>query len=331
MNRRDLLRAGLCGASAALVGGSARSVHGANAQGQAAAEPGQEGVPVQKRVCLFTDHLAGFGYDEVARMLADLGVAGPDLTVRPGGLVSPDKVEEELPKAVAAFAARGLSVPMITTALTSADDPAARPTLSAMRRLGIRYYKLGYYHYEDLAEWGSRLEATGRSIGGLCELGREADVTAGLHNHAGPTVGGAVWDSWQILEPLDAERVGFYFDPAQATIEGGVHAWKLNFQRVSSRVVMVAIKDFVWEKTSDGWRPRWCPLGEGMVRWGEFFGMLAESSFAGPMSLHIEYEPGGSSRAERFERSLAAAERDLAFLRKQLDAAFGPAASGTPP
>src|SRR5688500_5760633 len=136
---------------------------------------------------------------------------------------------------------RGLSVPMVTTALTSADDPAARPTLAAMSRLGIRYYKLGYYEYDDPAAWERRIEETRRAVAGLVELGRPHGVTAGFHNHAGATVGGALWDAYEVLAPLDPERVGFYFDPSHATIEGGGHAWKLNFRRAAPRLAMVAV------------------------------------------------------------------------------------------
>lgn len=85
---------------------------------------------------------------------------------------------------------------------------------------------------------------------------------------------------------------------------------------------MVALKDYVWEKTSTGWRTRWCPLGEGMVDWTEFFRLLTRFPFAGPLSVHIEYNPGGSTRPERIDNSLAAAERDLKFLRRHLDLAF---------
>jgi sugar phosphate isomerase/epimerase len=55
-----------------------------------------------------------------------------------------------------------------------------------------------------------------------------------------------------------------------------------------------------------------------MVRWGEFFDLLAKIPFTGPISLHIEYDPGGTTNAARFENSLTAAERDLRFLRKHL-------------
>ncbi|HUG91240.1 MAG TPA: sugar phosphate isomerase/epimerase family protein [Planctomycetaceae bacterium] len=325
MQRRSFLKAGL--GCVGLGGAAFRHVQAHDDEPRAPGEPDR--VPIQKRICLFTDHLDDFdyGFDEVAKMLRELGVAGPDLTVRPGGLVAPERVADDLPKAVAAFREQGLSVPMISTGLTSAEDPAARPTLTTMARLGIGYYKLGYYAYEDPGGWQARLAVVRREVDGLAQLGRPLGVRAGFHNHAGPFVGGALWDSWNVLQPMDSRAVGFYFDPAQATIEGGKHAWKLNFQRIAPRLVMVAIKDFVWEEVDGRWQTRWCPLGEGMVDWTAFFGLLAAVPFDGPVSLHIEYDPGGANRAARFENSLAAADRDLKFLRQHLDAALAPAQS----
>jgi sugar phosphate isomerase/epimerase len=273
------------------------------------------------RICLFTDHLDDFGYSyaDVARMLKELKIAGPDLTVRSGGLVLPERVAEDLPKAVAAFRDAGLTVPMISTGLTSAGDPSAAATLSTAGKLGIRYFKLGYYGYDDVTRWQARLQATRKELESLLAIGRRAGMVAGFHNHSGASVGGALWDSWELLSGLDAEAIGFYFDPAQATIEGGNHAWKLGLARLAPRLVMVAIKDFVWEQSGGEWRTRWVPLGQGMVRWGEFFAMLRKIPFDGPISLHIEYDPGGGSKTARFDNSLAAAERDLKFLRKQLE------------
>lgn len=313
MQRRNFLTTGLAAAATFF---SQRST---DALADEPAKPVPPSVPVEERICLFTDHLDDFGYSyaEVASMLRQLKIAGPDLTVRPGGLVPPDRTSEELPKAAAAFRDQGLAIPMITTSLTSASDPIARNVLSSMSQLGIRYYKLGYYHYHDLAHWESDLEAHRKDLAGLVELGRKAGVTAGFHNHAGG-VGGACWDAWELIRPLDPAGVGFFFDPAHASIEGAKQAWKLNFQRISSRLTMVAIKDYVWEKTANGWQTRWCPLGEGMVNWSEFFALLAKVSFPGPISVHIEYDPGGSTRVERLDNSLAAAQRDIAFVRTHL-------------
>lgn len=315
MQRRDLLIAATASAAVGLLSGSER-----RSQGE---EPTQLKIkPIGERICLFTDHLddSGFSYAEVASMLAPLKIVGPDLTVRGGGVVPPEKVAEELPKAYAAFRDQGMSIPMLTTNLTSARDPAAEPMVTTMAKLGIGYFKLGYYHYHELRHWEGEIEANRRDLAGLLELSQKAGLTAGLHNHAGATIGGALWDAWELLRPLDPAAVGFYFDPAHATLEGAKYAWKLNLQRISSRLKMVALKDFVWEKGAKGWQTRWCPLGEGMVDWTEFFQLLAKIPFAGPVSVHIEYDPGGRTRMEKIDNSLAAAERDIAFVRKHLAA-----------
>lgn len=326
MNRRYFLRNSAAG-TALLIGGTASSAHEVRKSSE-----DRRSSSLQDRICLFTDHLDDFGYSfaEVAAMLKELGVAGPDLTVRPGGLVAPARVADDLPRAAAAFAAEGLSIPMISTGLLSGADPAAAATLETMGKLNIKYYKPGYYHYGELADWHTQLDATGAALRTLVELGRRHGVQAGFHNHAGSVVGGALWDSWEIIEPLDSRWIGFYFDPAQATIEGGQHAWKLGFQRLSRRLKMVAIKDFVWQKVDGKWRTRWCPLGEGMVDWPAFFQLLAAAPFDGPISLHIEYDPGGDTREARYQKSLAAAQRDLGFLRKHLELASATADAPPP-
>lgn len=275
---------------------------------------------LKQRVCLFTDHLAGFTYEEVGRMLKDLGVSGPDLTVRRGGLVAPEKVSADLPRAVEAFRKFGLSVPMITTTITSGDDPQAKAVAETASAQGIRYYKLGYYKYEELARWRESIESTRGSLRRIAAMNKRLNLRAGMHNHAGESVGCSLWDSWEAMQGIDAERVGFYFDPAQATIEGGKTGWQLNFHRIKPRLFMVALKDFVWEKSDKGWRTRWVPLGEGMVDWAKVFPLIRETPFAGPISLHIEYDPGGKTKSERYDRSFAAAARDLRFVNQYLGA-----------
>jgi L-ribulose-5-phosphate 3-epimerase len=301
MRRRDFMKATVAAAPLALL--------------QPAPTP-------EARICLFTDHLAGLDYQEVATMLRQVGLTGVDLTVRAGGLVRPERVAEDLPRAAAVFKANGLSIPMITTGITSLSDPLARVVLTTAARLAIGYYKLGYYRYENLGAWQATLASTQKELKRLVDLGRRLGIQAGFHNHSGPFVGGALWDSWQILQDLDSKWIGFYFDPGQATIEGGNNAWNLGFRRVRERLKMIAIKDFIWEKSGGEWRTRWVPLGEGMVRWPDFFKILKQISFQGPISLHIEYDPGGSTKAARFENSLAAAARDLQFLKQQLRAAY---------
>jgi sugar phosphate isomerase/epimerase len=272
--------------------------------------------PLSERICLFTDHLGGFDLKEVAAMLRQLKVTGPDLTVRKGGLVNPDNAAQELPRAMEIFQQAGLTIPMMTTGIVSASDPVTRRLLETAARLGIGFYKLGYFRYPDMSRWRETLDATGRELIALGKLGREIGIQAGLHNHAG-TIGGAVWDGWEILQPVD-QSVGMFFDPAHASIEGGGNAWELNFRRVSGRLKMIAVKDYVWEKTADGWRSKWVPLGQGMVPWRKVFPLLRAARWPGPVTLHIEYKPGGNTKSEQYDRSVEAAARDLAFLRKGL-------------
>jgi sugar phosphate isomerase/epimerase len=290
--------------------------------GLAASAVGAARMPasILDRICLFTDHLSGFDYNEVARMLQQLRVSGPDLTVRPGGLVKPERVQEDLPKAAAIFKQYGLAIPMITTAITSVGE--GRPILSSAAQLGIQYYKLGYFPYTDMNQWEKTRQSTRESLAHLTELGRQLKIQAGFHNHSGPIVGGTIWDALELVGPLDSHAIGLYFDPSHATIEGGKNGWNFSLRKAAERLKMVAIKDFIWEKAGGEWKTKWVPLGQGMVPFEQFFKILATMRFPGPISLHIEYDPGGSTKPARFENSLAAARRDLRFLREHLERAY---------
>jgi sugar phosphate isomerase/epimerase len=63
-------------------------------------------------------------------------------------------------------------------------------------------------------------------------------------------------------------------------------------------------------------------MGEGMVDWKRFFGMLAKTRFNGPVSLHVEYEVAGATPAAEQENMLAAVTRDLAFIKARLAEAY---------
>jgi len=319
MHRRDLLKVGLGASLAALAPTPVRSL-----DADSSPKPPDFLADLPQRLCVFTDHVddLGFSYVEVAKQYGTLGY-GPDLTVRGGGVVPPERVVEELPKAVDAFRDAGVPVPMISTSINDLADPLARPTLETMHRLGIRYYKLGYMHYHDVAKWESELSAAAAQLAKLGAVGQEFDVTAGIHNHSGASIGGPLWDVPLLLDEVNSPAICSYFDPAHGTLEGANFGWKIGFQRLIGRIGMLAVKDFVWEKSDGGWRSRWCPLGEGLVKWPEFFDMLAKTDFRGPISVHIEYPIPGSTPAERFDNCLAAAQRDTSYVVAQLQRAYG--------
>lgn len=295
MTRRTLLQAGLAAGSTATGKADLRS----------------------REIALFTDHLAGFTWEEVARMFRDLKVAGPDLTVRSGGLVKPERVREDLPRAVAVFREHGLKVPMITTEILRADDNS-RTLLETAAKSGIGYYRLGYPRYKDVTRYQESIAGAHEGWAGLADLGRKLKIRAAVHNHGGDAVGCVVWDALQAMHGIDHDHLGMQFDPAHASIEGAKMGWQIQLQLAKPRMFILAIKDYIWEKTEKGWRTRWVPLGEGMVPWPEVFAAMRNATFPGPISLHIEYPIGGSGKTEQYDRSMRAAEHDLGFLRKHL-------------
>lgn len=274
-------------------------------------------------LCLFTKHLPHLGYRDLARTLRDLGVSGADLTTRPRGHVLPEHVERDLPLAHEALASEGVALPMITTGLLSRRDPAARPTLYTAGRLGVPYFKLGYYRYRGFDDMDGYLARVKAEVESLAAVAGHAGITGGFHNHSGTYVGSALWDHWWVLRDTDPRQVGFYFDPCHATIEGGSAGWEIGFHRLKDRLKMVACKDFYWEKTAGKWKARMCPLGEGMVDYPKFFRALAAGGFSGPISLHVEYPIEAATQAQRIEKEMAAIERDFQRLTAFRDAAFG--------
>jgi sugar phosphate isomerase/epimerase len=296
----------------------ASAVAAAGSKAIAAEKEGEKKKPAGRPgpICLFSKHLPKMKPGPMAKAVKALGFGGIDLTVRPGGHVDPKVVEQQLPPAIEAIRAEGLLVPLVTTELLDAKDPTARPILTTAGKLGVPLFKPGYYKYayKDVAR---ELREAGAALRGLCELGRRAKVQLGFHNH-GDCLGGAIWDAVKIVEPLDARWAGYYFDTRHAFAEGGQSAWKLSSHVVGPRVKAVSVKDFHWEKTAKGWTIRKVPLGQGMVDVAGIFGILAQHGFAGPISLHLEYEIEGGEDAV-----LKAAERDLAVLDKKLAEVYG--------
>jgi len=263
---------------------------------------------------IFSKHLAELEWGDLGKAVREAGFDGVDLTVRPGGHVAPARVTEDLPRAVAAIRDAGSSVVMLTTGLTQPQDPAARATLEAARATGVSRLKAGYYRYA-FADARRELAAATTSFHALVAMAAQAGVMLAYHNHSGDYVGAPMWDVLRMLEGQPAEATGFYFDVRHATVEGGLGGWRAGVQMAAPHLRMLAIKDFYWEKGPNGrWRVVDCPVGEGMVDWKAFGAELRKASFSGPMSLHVEYDPGGRTPVEKTERMLAASMKDRSRL-----------------
>jgi sugar phosphate isomerase/epimerase len=274
------------------------------------------------KVAIFSKHLQFLRGEELAAGAAGIGFDGVDLTVRKGGHVEPENVRRDLPVLAASIRKRGLEVPMITTDIVDTETPHAEGIVRVMADLGIRYYRWGSFKYTAGEPYPAQLERIKPRIARLAALNARHKVCAIYHTHSGrDLVGAPIWDLYILLKDFDPQSVAVNYDVAHATIEGGFGGWIDSFRITGPRLGGVAVKDFIWAPDAKGnWRPEWKPLGQGMVRLPEFFGMVAKSGFSGPLQLHVEYPLGGAESGKTAititrEQVFAAIKRDLSQLR----------------
>jgi sugar phosphate isomerase/epimerase len=280
-------------------------------------------APGSPKICIFSKHLQWLDVADAARLAADIGFDGIDLTVRKGGHIDPARAAEDLPRAVETIRKTGLEVPMVTTDIVTAQSEHAGEILRTISSLGIRAYRWGGFRLDPSRSIPDQLEAARGPVRDLAALNRSHGVCAMYHIHSGAgLLGASIWDLYLVLKGFDPDAVAVNFDIAHATIEGGLAGWRNSASLIAPFTRGIALKDFYWEKGADGvWRPRWCAIGEGMVNFAEYFRALG-ARFRGPIQLHLEYrEMGGAEDGKRslsisrdqFRRN---AERDLKRIRE---------------
>jgi hypothetical protein len=120
---------------------------------------------------------------------------------------------------------------MVTTDIVDAQSPNARDVLSVLSNLGIRYYRWGGFKYVDDAPIEQQLEGFRQRSAKLSALNAEYDTCAMYHTHSGvDLVGAPVWDIYEVLKGLDANRVSLNYDIGHATVEGGLGGWIDSFR-----------------------------------------------------------------------------------------------------
>jgi len=277
----DISRRGFLGGS---VGAGALWALGA--RGAAAIDSLAAAGEASPPVVVFTKHLQFLEYAELAVTAKGLGVDGLDLTVRKGGHVLPERVAEDLPRAVGLIQAQGLTVPMITTELKSGGDAYARDILKQASALGIRYFRIGGHVYEKGVEPMVTLDKVTEDLKSLAALAEEYDMVAGYHNHSGRGyVGAPLWDLREVYERVGSEHLGSNLDFGHTTVEGALGDWEITTRVMARYTKMVAVKDFRWTEN----KPEWLALGKGVVKTEDMLRMVLKRGFRGPISVHHEY------------------------------------------
>jgi L-ribulose-5-phosphate 3-epimerase len=314
MNRREAMTT---------LGGAILAARNANAQAAAEKDGGPKngiasGSRTSPMICAFSQNLIKVPYPQLGLIAQQIGYEGVDLTVMDNGHVNPRITNVDLVRAFESIRGATLEVPMITTTITSPNEPTAYPILAITGHTQVHLYRLGFWPYSTAAgaapDIQRRLTQVRADLNGLLALGRNYQMVAMFPNKAGAYVGEAVWDAQLILGDLDPQLIGYYFDPSQAMAEGAVGGWEIALRLVLPRLKAVAVQDFNWMKSGGAMKMQMCPMGEGVVDWSAFFRILAEAHFTGPISIHQEYAA---------QDELAAMGKDLEFVRKHVKQAWG--------
>jgi sugar phosphate isomerase/epimerase len=276
----------------------------------AAAEPVSAAQP---KVSLFTKHLVGLPFAQLADVVAEIGVDGVEAPVRPGGHVEPARVEEDLPRLVETLRRRGLAITMLTTGIN--EVTAATRTeaiLRTARALGIPRFRMNWYAYDGRRSPWAQLDEIRPKLRDLVQLAREIGIQPCYQNHSGAKyVGAGVWDMAMLMREHANTDLAWAFDIMHATIEGST-SWPTEFDLVRDRLGMAYFKNFAWE--GKGHRPT--TLADGVVG-RPYVERLKRSGFAGPVCLHVEYLPENTPKDTAYlKQAVATSRADLATLRE---------------
>ncbi len=287
------------------------------------------------RYVMFSKHLQPLPLREMGQAIARLGLGGVELTVRPGGHVRPERVDEDLPRAVEELRQLGLEIPALAVAIHRRDEPHAAAVCRAAGRVGATVLRTASRRYAPFGTIRDQIAAARAEARHLESLGREYGVRLCIHCHSGDWLSAQGGVLATVIEETEPRFVGVSLDLGHLTVEGGDAGWRQSIDLLQDRVGIVAAKSFGWFPVPDPitggtrWPARVVPLAEGSAQWREAFRLLRQLGWDADgralVSLHSEYQGVNSWRDLTIPELLDQTGRDLAWLRQQAaDAAPDP-------
>jgi sugar phosphate isomerase/epimerase len=267
---------------------------------------------------LFTDNLASLKIRDVCTGAKHAGFEGVDLTLRPGGHVLPENAEVGLSDAKRIADDVGVSIPMVSTAVTDADSPHAEAVFASAAHYGARHVKLGYWPYHPFGTLAKQVDQTIARLQRLVKLGEKYNVLPCVHCHSGAMVVNCGMMQYLVLRDFKPGQVGAYVDPMHMTAEGGVDGWEMGLDLVAPWLALVGMKNFRWKEIERGpkgqarFKTQYVPLPDGQAPLPQFVERLKQLKYDGIVSFHSEYHE--LKPAELLEQS----RKDLAYFKTLL-------------
>ncbi len=187
-----------------------------------------------------------------------------------------------------------------------------------MDRAQVRLLKLGYFRFDPATmDYWAEVDRIRTAFGRWEELGRRYNVRICYHTHSQRMMGLNCASLMHLLEGFDPQAIGAYIDPGHMAVEGEEFA--VGVAMVRRYLSIVSLKDVWVGRTAQGDHGakaiRWVPAGEGVVDWSAVFAELVQVRFAGPLTIHCEFEVAPHAFDETFAR-------EVGFFRRMRDAAL---------
>ncbi|MEP7258173.1 MAG: TIM barrel protein [Flavitalea sp.] len=265
------------------------------------------------KINIFSKNLHFLNYKDMAEAAAEMGFDGIDLTVRPFGHVLPERVEDDLPKAVEAIRKVGFSPLLMATEVGDPDNSVDVKLLTVASRLGFKHYRTTHYPYPETSTITEAVSLLAEKLKKLSLLNKELKIAGHYQNHSGLLAGANVWELNELVKESDHQYMGVQYDIHHAVAEGGL-CWPNGLRLIQPRIGSINIKDFIWKQKNGVWKITDVPAGEGMVDFKSYFKLLKKYQVDVPVSLHFEYPLGG---VENGEGKITMDKRDIFTAMKR--------------
>ena len=288
------------------------------------------------QIVLNSKFFSGLSVPELGDKALELEYDGIDVCVRPGHPVHAGNAAAELPKAVAAWAGKGISCPLATAATDFVDPgaPGAESLYAACSEAGVPRLKIGFWRFSPGSDYWQAVDAARRNLEGFARLSEKHGVQTCYQVHSGACIGSNCAGLMHLIRGFDPRLVGAYPDLGHLALDG--EDWGMGLAMVRDHLSVVGVKDAMYRREPERrppWNPCFVKVGEGCVDWNRCLGILSGFGFEGPLTVHTEYRFDEAiirqvGWAESSPPNLEEwARADAAYLRKAL-AALRLAAAG---
>ena len=300
LSRRDFVRT--AGAAVATAGVSLPALH-------SWASPAKAASPI----VIFSKvyQALKLTFAQAAEVTAEAGIDGVDCPVRPGGEILPENATKDLPRYLEALRSRGLTMPLLTTAITDVESPHTEDILRAAKAAGVQYYRLGFIPRAGDAP--EQIKSVREKLTPLAALNKKIGIGALIQNHspAGKSfLGGDLTEMEALLDGFDPAQIGLAFDIGHAWVVHGPH-WRTHFDKLKPYFKIAYAKD-----VKPG--PQWVRFGEGDLAGTGYFQILRELNYHAPVSLHIEFDWTEQGKKKDRAHLVSAIKESATVLRSWL-------------